>query len=100
MIAASGGGSFARHLIERNHNHGERSKDMIKRLLIALMALGMFSASALAAPPAFQDVDKNKDGTITAEEAAMVEGLSMAAADANGDGKLSRQEYEAAAKKL
>lgn len=73
---------------------------MIKRSLTALMALGMFSGVALAAPPAFQDVDINKDGVITAEEAAQVEGLDMTIADANGDGKLTMQEYEAAAKKL
>jgi len=73
---------------------------MIKRTLIALMALGMFSGVALAAPPAFEDVDRNKDGAITADEAAGVEGLDMASADANGDGMLSKQEYDAAAKTL
>lgn len=73
---------------------------MVKRTLITLMALGMFSGAALAAPPAFEDVDRNKDGAITADEAAGVEGLDMAAADANGDGMLSKKEYEAAAKKL
>lgn len=73
---------------------------MIKRTLIALMALGMFSGAALAAPPAFEDVDRNKDGAITPDEAAGVEGLDMASADANGDGMLSKQEYDAAAKTL
>lgn len=73
---------------------------MVKRTLITLMALGMFSGIASAAPPAFEDVDRNKDGAITADEAAGVEGLDMASADANGDGMLSKKEYEAAAKKL
>ncbi len=73
---------------------------MIKRTLATLMALGMFSGVALAAPPAFEDVDRNKDGAITAAEATAVEGLDMVSADANGDGKLSKKEYEAAAKKL
>lgn len=73
---------------------------MIKHTLTALMALGMFSGAALAAPPAFQDVDTNKDGVITADEAAQVEGLDMTTADTNGDGKLTMQEYDAAAKKL
>ena len=73
---------------------------MIKRALATLMALGMFSGVALAAPPAFEDVDRNKDGAITAAEATAVEGLDMVSADANGDGKLSKKEYEAAAKKL
>lgn len=73
---------------------------MSRRFLTALIALGMFSGVALAAPPAFQDVDRNKDGAITADEAAAVEGLDMTSADANGDGKLTKAEYEAAAKKL
>jgi len=73
---------------------------MIKRTLTTLLALGMFSGAALAAAPAFEDVDRNKDGAITADEAAGVEGLDMASADTNGDGMLSKDEYEAAAKKL
>lgn len=64
------------------------------------IALGMFSGAALAAPPAFEDVDRNKDGAITMEEAVKVEGLDMATADSNGDGKLTKAEYEEAAKKL
>ena len=73
---------------------------MIRRSLTALAALGMFSGIAMAAPPAFQDVDINQDGAITAEEAAQVEGLDMTTADVNGDGKLTMEEYTAAAKKL
>lgn len=73
---------------------------MLKRFLTALMALGLFSGVALAAPPAFQDIDTNKDGVITQEEAVQVEGLDMASADTNGDGQLSQEEYEAAASKL
>ncbi|MDX1431045.1 MAG: hypothetical protein R3286_01230 [Gammaproteobacteria bacterium] len=73
---------------------------MIKRSLCALTALGMFSGVALAAPPAFEDVDTNKDGIIVMEEAVKVEGLDMSTADSNGDGQLTKQEYEAAAKKL
>ena len=73
---------------------------MIKRVSTALVALGLFSGVALAAPPAFQDVDINKDGVITPDEAAGVEGLDMASSDTNGDGALSQDEYAAAAKKL
>ena len=73
---------------------------MFKRFLTALMALGLFSGVALAAPPAFQDIDTNQDGVITPDEAAQVEGLDMASADANGDGQLSVEEYQAAARKL
>lgn len=73
---------------------------MSKRLMTTLAALGLFSGVAFAAPPAFQDIDTNNDGVITLEEASKVEGLDMASADTNGDGQLSQQEYEAAAKKL
>lgn len=73
---------------------------MIKRSLTTLTILGLFSGAALAAPPAFEDVDTNADGIITMEEAVRVEGLDLASADTNGDGQLSKKEYEAAAKKL
>jgi hypothetical protein len=46
--------------------------------------------------PAFEDVDANGDGAISAEEAAAVEGLDFAAKDTDQSGSLSREEYEAA----
>jgi len=64
--------------------------------LIGLAVLG-FSAAALAqGAPSFEEVDSNGDGLISAEEAAAIEGLDMATADANQDGALDRVEYEAA----
>lgn len=45
---------------------------------------------------AFSEVDKNNDGFIDQSEAAAVPGLSFMSYDADGDQRLSRQEYEAA----
>lgn len=70
----------------------------IKRTLIAAIVAGFgASGAALAAPPAFEDIDANGDGMISGSEAAVVEGLDLTGADTNGDGLLSRSEYEAAA---
>lgn len=63
---------------------------------IALIALG-FAGTALAqGAPSFEEVDANMDGTISQDEAAVVEGLDLATADTNQDGSLDRSEYEAA----
>lgn len=44
----------------------------------------------------FSDVDKNGDGFVDQSEAAAVPGLSFMSYDADGDQRLSEQEYEAA----
>lgn len=44
----------------------------------------------------FSDVDKNRDGFVDQSEAAAVPGLSFMSYDADGDQRLSEQEYEAA----
>lgn len=66
------------------------------RLFTALF-VSAFAGAALAAAPAFSEVDTDGNGAISAEEAAAVEGLDVAAADTNGDGSLDQAEYEAAA---
>jgi hypothetical protein len=67
------------------------------RTLFVLTALG-FSAAAIAQGlPAFEDVDQNGDGLISEAEAAIVEGLDFASADANQDGAIDPQEYSAVA---
>jgi hypothetical protein len=72
----------------------------IKRTLLAAMIAGLgASGAALAAPPAFEDIDANGDGMVSASEASAVEGLDLTSADTNGDGALSRTEYEAVAGK-
>jgi hypothetical protein len=69
---------------------------MMKRNMITLLALGLFSAGAVATAPTFEALDANQDGVISVDEAAVVEGLDIASADTDGDGVLSRKEYEAA----
>lgn len=65
--------------------------------LTLAMVLGLAGASfAAGSAPAFEDVDTNADGKISKQELAAVEGVDLAKADANGDGHLSRAEYEAA----
>ena len=63
---------------------------------LAALALISFSAAALAGAPAFGDVDADKNGTISAEEAMAVQGVDFAKADANQDGALDEAEWAAA----
>jgi len=65
----------------------------------ALLALGLTSLALAQTLPPFEQVDANKDVRISAMEASAVEGLDFRTADANQDGSLSRQEYDAATKK-
>jgi hypothetical protein len=59
-------------------------------------ALALAGPAFAADAPSFDDVDVNKDGQLTQEEASKVTDLDFAAADQDKDGKLSRAEYEAA----
>lgn len=70
---------------------------MSKLLPILLAGFG-FSAVALGQGqdlPSFEEVDANRDGVITAEEAAAIEGLDFRVADVNQDGVIDRVEYRA-----
>jgi len=74
---------------------------MRSAIITVTMVLGMVLglggvAFAAGDAPAFEDVDKNADGMISEQELASVEGVDLAKADENGDGHLSRSEYEAA----
>jgi hypothetical protein len=62
-----------------------------------LLLLGIAGFAFAQERPAFEDVDANADGQLSQEEAAAIEGLDFAAADADQSGTLSREEYEAAA---
>jgi|GEM_PF-1289140 len=65
-----------------------------------LLAIGLSALSVQAAepvyPPAFSEVDKDKDGYISADESRVVPGLPeyLTPLDQDGDGKLSPKEYE------
>ena len=70
----------------------------MKKYVALAAALLLGSSVALAAKPAFGDLDTDGDGMISAEEAmGGMEGFTeedYAAADADGDGSLSEQEFE------
>lgn len=71
----------------------------MRTIVTSLATVGLLlgvATVALAASPAFEDVDQNKDGRISQAEARTVEGLDFSKADKNGDGWLSRSEYQAA----
>lgn len=68
----------------------------MKYSLPALLVCG-FAGTALAQGlPSFEEVDTNNDGQISQEEAAAIEGLDFATADADQNGSLSIEEYNAA----
>lgn len=46
--------------------------------------------------PSFSQADGDSNGAIDSTEAGVISGLDMSSADRNGDGQLSRTEYEAA----
>ena len=66
---------------------------MSKKLLVALSLAALTSAAAFAAT--FDEVDMDKDGMISAEE-AQAAGIDLTTADANQDGVLDQAEFEAA----
>ncbi|HEX9877749.1 MAG TPA: hypothetical protein VGC50_13940 [Gammaproteobacteria bacterium] len=66
------------------------------RKLFVMISMMFFGIAVAQEMPAFEDVDANGDGAISAEEAAAVEGLDFAAKDTDQSGSLSREEYEAA----
>ena len=68
--------------------------------MLAAALLAAVAGGALAAVPAFEDVDTNSDGVISIEEAEQVEGLDFDAADTNQDNALDPEEYESASGQL
>lgn len=72
----------------------------MKKLLVAIAALGLTTSAALAQAPEFAAVDTDANGSISMEEGAAA-GFEWSeedfkAADANSDGGLSEDEYKAA----
>lgn len=66
---------------------------MSKKLLVLLSLAALSSAPAFAAT--FDEVDMDKDGMISAEE-AQAAGIDVTTADANQDGALDQAEFDAA----
>lgn len=66
---------------------------MTKKILVALSLAALAGAPAFAAT--FDEVDADKDGVISAEEAAAA-GIDLTTADANQDGSLDQAEFDAA----
>ena len=67
---------------------------MTKKILVALSLAALAGAPAFAAT--FDEVDADKDGKISAEEAKAA-GIDMSTADANQDGYLDQAEFYAVA---
>jgi len=67
----------------------------MKKSLAIAASLLLGSSVALAAKPAFEELDANGDGMISSEEAGDMQGF--AEADGNGDGMLTVEEYETVA---
>jgi len=68
----------------------------MKYSLPALLIFGFAGTTLAQGLPSFEEVDTNNDGQISQEEAAAIEGLDFATADADQNGSLSIEEYNAA----
>jgi hypothetical protein len=76
----------------------------IVKLHLALTAAALFSTAALAqnpggaAPSPFDALDADQNGSLSAQEAQVhpVVAQNFGAADKDGDGKLTREEFDAA----
>lgn len=83
---------------------------IFNRVAVVAIALSAISVAAYGADQkaeksaksggatSFQTVDADSNGAISMDEARAVSGLDFAKADKNGDGQLSKSEYEAATK--
>lgn len=69
---------------------------MLKKILMTLVAAGF--ASSLYAAPAFEELDADKDGKLSKEEVQAAEGLDIMTLDQDGDESVSVEEYQAAIK--
>jgi hypothetical protein len=69
---------------------------MNKLTLLLTTTIGTASLALAQGLPAFEEVDTNQDGSISRDEASVVEGLDFDSIDANQDGLVSPEEYAAA----
>lgn len=66
---------------------------MAKKLSVPVVLLASFAAAATSNPP-FEEVDIDRDGAISPEEAVVIEGIDWSKADINRDGILDPAEYD------
>ena len=67
---------------------------MIKKILVALSLAALAGAPAFAVT--FDELDADKNGLVSAEE-AQAAGIDLSKTDANQDGSLDQAEFDAAA---
>lgn len=67
-----------------------------KALAVSLLAFSALAFAAMPGWPSFEQVDKDRNGTLDAKEASAIKGLDFKAVDTNRDGVISKQEYETA----
>jgi hypothetical protein len=67
-----------------------------KALAVSLLAFSALAFAAVPGWPSFEQVDKNKNGSLDSKEASVIKGLDFKAVDANRDGAISKAEYETA----
>lgn len=70
------------------------------RAFIALILLLTIFPVAATTTLTFEEVDTDGDGSISADEAASVEGLDFDAADLDNDGTLTVDEYDITVEKM
>lgn len=68
-----------------------------KRGISVVAAMALASVAGAEGMPPFEEVDRDGDGYISMAEAAEIDGLPelFPILDEDGDGRLTRQEYEA-----
>lgn len=90
--------SFGQPVVKLNIT---RLEDHMNTLKLMAASLLLVSGVVLAAMPTFQQLDTNKDHTLSKQEVDKVlVGIDFAAADKNKDGSLDQDEYNMVIKQL
>jgi hypothetical protein len=63
-------------------------------LVVAVLAFSAVAFGATPGWPSFDQVDKDRSGSLDTKEAGAIKGLDFKAVDANRDGVISKPEYE------
>jgi Ca2+-binding EF-hand superfamily protein len=75
--------------------HEERSETMKNMWVTAVLILTFLAGTALAAGPSFQEMDADKDGKLSRQEIDAAAEKVFQEADRDRDGYLSEQEFKA-----